>query len=95
MSGPLKHDHHVGESRHDVQRDDNSTEVGVVKDQQTFAYSESRKIGVTGAVFLILNKMIGTGSESHSSIRLHTKLIDALQSSQPHPASSNRRDLWV
>ncbi|CAI0642235.1 unnamed protein product [Colletotrichum noveboracense] len=61
MSGPLKHDHHVGESRHDVQRDDNSTEVGVVKDQQTFAYSEERKIGVTGAVFLILNKMIGTG----------------------------------
>ncbi|KAI8290864.1 High-affinity methionine permease [Colletotrichum sp. SAR 10_98] len=61
MSGPLKHDHHVGESRHDVQQDDNSTEVSVVKDQQTFAYSESRKIGVTGAVFLILNKMIGTG----------------------------------
>ncbi|KAI1204183.1 amino acid transporter [Annulohypoxylon truncatum] len=28
---------------------------------QQFAYSESRKIGVTGAVFLILNKMIGTG----------------------------------
>ncbi|KAI1758497.1 amino acid transporter [Hypoxylon sp. FL1150] len=28
---------------------------------QQFAYSDSRKIGVTGAVFLILNKMIGTG----------------------------------
>ncbi|CAJ2504681.1 Uu.00g120750.m01.CDS01 [Anthostomella pinea] len=28
---------------------------------QQYAYSESRKIGVTGAVFLILNKMIGTG----------------------------------
>jgi amino acid transporter len=26
-----------------------------------YEYSESRKIGVTGAVFLILNKMIGTG----------------------------------
>lgn len=32
-------------------------------DAQTYAYSEDRKIGVTGAVFLILNKMIGTGSE--------------------------------
>ncbi len=28
---------------------------------------ESTKIGVTGAVFLILNKMIGTGSEYPSS----------------------------
>lgn len=27
-----------------------------------FAIPESRKIGVAGAVFLILNKMIGTGS---------------------------------
>jgi hypothetical protein len=31
-------------------------------DQQTYAYSEDRKIGITGAAFLILNKMIGTGS---------------------------------
>ncbi|KAI1076893.1 amino acid transporter [Whalleya microplaca] len=28
---------------------------------EQYGYSESRKIGVTGAVFLILNKMIGTG----------------------------------
>lgn len=34
-----------------------------VQDEQQFKLSESRKIGVTGAVFLILNKMIGTGSE--------------------------------
>lgn len=33
-------------------------------DAQNFAFSEDRKIGVTGAVFLILNKMIGTGSRS-------------------------------
>ncbi|KAF2469200.1 uncharacterized protein BDR25DRAFT_315646 [Lindgomyces ingoldianus] len=26
-----------------------------------YAYTDSRKLGVTGAVFLILNKMIGTG----------------------------------
>ena len=38
---------------------DNSSTI----DAQTYAYSEDRKIGVTGAVFLIINKMIGTGSE--------------------------------
>lgn len=32
---------------------------------QQFAYDDSRKIGVTGAVFLILNKMIGTGSKPY------------------------------
>jgi hypothetical protein len=33
-----------------------------IQDEQVFQIAESRKIGVTGAVFLILNKMIGTGS---------------------------------
>lgn len=28
----------------------------------TFQFDDSRKLGTTGAVFLILNKMIGTGS---------------------------------
>lgn len=32
-----------------------------VEEEQTFTYSESRKLGVTSAVFLIINKMIGTG----------------------------------
>jgi len=36
---------------------DNSSTINA----ETYAYSEDRKIGVTGAVFLILNKMIGTG----------------------------------
>ena len=40
---------------------------GQVQDEQAFKFSESRKIGVTGAVFLILNKMIGTGSKSSPS----------------------------
>lgn len=47
-------------------RDDDSPPdyaSGQVQDEQAFKFSESRKIGVTGAVFLILNKMIGTGSE--------------------------------
>lgn len=34
-------------------------ETGVVN---KYTFSEKRKIGITGSVFLILNKMIGTGS---------------------------------
>lgn len=34
-----------------------------VQEELQYKLSDSRKIGVTGAVFLILNKMIGTGSE--------------------------------
>lgn len=37
---------------------DNESTLGA----QKYAYSEDRKIGITGSVFLILNKMIGTGS---------------------------------
>lgn len=38
----------------------------VVEEEKTYAYSDSRKLGVTGSVFLILNKMIGTGSTHFS-----------------------------
>ena len=31
------------------------------QEQMSFRYSDEQKIGITGAVFLILNKMIGTG----------------------------------
>ena len=34
-----------------------------VEEEKTYAYDDSRKLGVTGSVFLILNKMIGTGSK--------------------------------
>jgi hypothetical protein len=44
--------------------DDPSTDNDSVVDAQKYAYSDDRKIGITGAVFLILNKMIGTGSKS-------------------------------
>ncbi|KAK4031208.1 amino acid/polyamine transporter I [Parachaetomium inaequale] len=36
-------------------------EVGEVKEENKYEYDDSRKLGITGAVFLILNKMIGTG----------------------------------
>lgn len=32
------------------------------EEEQVFKIQESRKLGVTSSVFLILNKMIGTGS---------------------------------
>jgi hypothetical protein len=39
----------------------NDVEVGEIKEENKYAYDDSRKLGITGAVFLILNKMIGTG----------------------------------
>ena len=33
-------------------------------EEQVFRIEESRKLGVISSMFLILNKMIGTGSES-------------------------------
>ena len=32
-----------------------------LQDEQVFQFGESRKLGVTACVFLIINKMIGTG----------------------------------
>jgi len=36
---------------------------GIIQDENTYQYDDSRKLGITGSVFLILNKMIGTGSK--------------------------------
>lgn len=36
---------------------------GSVADEQVFQYDDSRKLGIVSSVFLILNKMIGTGSK--------------------------------
>lgn len=45
--------------------DGHSSDVGgETQAVQHIHYDDSRKIGITGAVFLILNKMIGTGSMS-------------------------------
>lgn len=53
--------HTVNEPYHDgsdpVFVDDDGSSI----DKQTYEYTEDRKIGITGASFLILNKMIGTG----------------------------------
>lgn len=59
MSKDSARDHHVGAT---VDDENETNPVGEVVQ----AYDESRKIGITGAVFLILNKMIGTGSMLHS-----------------------------
>lgn len=41
--------------------DSGSGEVVGVVTEEKIQYDDSRKLGITGAVFLILNKMIGTG----------------------------------
>lgn len=38
-----------------------------VQTDQAFIYDDSQKLGYTATVFVILNKMIGTGSESFST----------------------------
>jgi len=35
---------------------------GSVQDDNAYVYKEDQKLGYTGTVFVILNKMIGTGS---------------------------------
>ncbi|KAI1341319.1 amino acid/polyamine transporter I [Xylariaceae sp. FL0016] len=50
-----------GEVAHDIFVTEGAAYCPQTEAIQEYAYSDSRKIGVTGAVFLILNKMIGTG----------------------------------
>lgn len=50
--------HKVGSSEEEHHTDNEST-----IEAQRYSYTEDRKIGITGSVFLILNKMIGTGSK--------------------------------
>ncbi|KAH7361874.1 high-affinity methionine permease [Plectosphaerella cucumerina] len=54
-------DKRIVENHKNDQGPDEKISEGSVQNQEVYAYDESRKIGVTGAVFLILNKMIGTG----------------------------------
>lgn len=52
-----------GVSNEAVSPENTDTESAVAVNVQKYDYDESRKIGITGATFLILNKMIGTGGE--------------------------------
>lgn len=65
----LASDHHAAtsdseHSKHGHQQHhygDGTRKEGSVQDELTYQYDESRKLGVTSSVFVILNKMIGTG----------------------------------
>ena len=55
----------IHEDANQVEQDGSPPPIYTTESQgenHTYAYSDSRKLGVTGSVFLILNKMIGTGS---------------------------------
>ena len=41
--------------------DTSSAAAGEIQEENKYAYTDDRKMGITGAVFLILNKMVGTG----------------------------------
>lgn len=42
-------------------KDSDELADGSVQDELTYEFSDSRKLGITSSVFVILNKMIGTG----------------------------------
>ncbi|KAK0736278.1 amino acid/polyamine transporter I [Apiosordaria backusii] len=54
-------DHVHDKAIHQTDIDGSSAVVGEIQEENKYAYDDSRKLGITGAVFLILNKMIGTG----------------------------------
>ena len=65
------------------------TAASSVQDEVVIHINEDQKLGVTGAVFLILNKMIGTGSTlfyRHNFLRVQLNV--SIQSSQ-HPLVSS------
>jgi hypothetical protein len=62
-------------------------ENGSVQEDNAYVYDDSQKLGYTATVFVILNKMIGTGS-AYSSSPYTWMTAYLLQSSQPLLASS-------
>jgi hypothetical protein len=56
-------------------------EDGSVQEDNAYVYDDSQKLGYTGTVFVILNKMIGTGSTY--SPRSHLRIAAYLSQSSP------------
>lgn len=50
-------------------------EGGSVQEDQAYVYDDSQKLGYTATVFVILNKMIGTGSTYTSSSAMDACLL--------------------
>ncbi len=63
---------------HDDPIDSEAASEILESDGAQYPGSDSSKIGVTGAVFLILNKMIGTGSRNISRSASVSHLLDVL-----------------
>ena len=61
-------------------------EDGSIQDDNAYVYDDSQKLGYTATVFVILNKMIGTGSKVLHAYGRFTCLLVS-QSSLPLPAS--------
>lgn len=80
----------VGKTTRPVDDDGSPTpphyENAEIQEEKTYAYDDSRKLGVTGAVFLILNKMIGTGSTCGLCQAIAIAYVS--QFSRPRPESS-------
>lgn len=55
--------HNLSDSEHGKVASDRDgiVDEGSVQDELTYQFDDSRKLGITSSVFVILNKMIGTG----------------------------------
>lgn len=50
-----------GPAAADTAKDPLVTSAESIQQENAYHFSDSRKLGITGATFLIINKMIGTG----------------------------------
>ena len=81
-----KRDPDIDKTAHDASPTPPEYENAVVEQENTYAFDDSRKLGITGSVFLILNKMIGTGSKC--KVACMTTISHPAQSSPLLPESS-------
>jgi hypothetical protein len=89
----LDHNNGHEESTTSKHRDSDHAQLPVVVQEveQTSTVSESRKLGMIGAIFIIINKIIGTGSKADKDLRdfLGAGALTEFQSFQPQVAFSD------
>ena len=64
-----------------------------VQATERYEYEESRKLGIMGSAFIILNKMIGTGSEC-AHVTYHHAVANDPKSFRPPRGSLPPRGRW-
>jgi hypothetical protein len=65
-------------------------EEGSVKEDNAYVYDDSQKLGYTATIFVILNKMIGTGSTYNLSPNPNTPSPQSQSSQRPLVSSPSQ-----